>query len=258
MWGLLHKITRRIGVYHRLRYSSIYYFILRFRNPQYIKTLNHDLHFYRKALGDKLDLVFDVGANNGDKAWVFRQISNRVVCVEPDAGSFTVLSARYGRDPRVFLERAAVGDREGELTLFVEAEGSAFNTVSEKWKHVILEEHKPHNFQEVTVLVTTLERLIAKYSVPDFLKIDVEGYELPALLGLNRLIPVISFEANLPFFREETMQIVNRLLQQNRSALFNLRGASDFIFPSYATFSQIRSYLETDSRVTYDVFVYNR
>ena len=45
-----------------------------------------------------------------------------------------------------------------------------------------------------TVTITTLDTLIDRFGIPDFCKIDVEGYELEVLRGLSQPIPALSFE----------------------------------------------------------------
>jgi hypothetical protein len=75
----------------------------------------------------------------------------------------------------------------------------------------------------VSVPVTTLDRLIARHGPPEHLKIDVEGYELEAVRGLSAAVRVISFEANLPTFRAETVGVLERVVQLSPGARFNFR-----------------------------------
>jgi hypothetical protein len=42
--------------------------------------------------------------------------------------------------------------------------------------------------------MTTLDELIGSYGVPDFCKLDVEGFELEVLKGLSQPVRALSFE----------------------------------------------------------------
>ncbi|MCZ6710936.1 MAG: FkbM family methyltransferase, partial [Gammaproteobacteria bacterium] len=61
--------------------------------------------------------------------------------------------------------------------------------------------------------------LIETYGAPSFIKLDIEGYEYEALRGLNRPVPVLSFE-----FVEGMLNNVGRcvtILQQLAPMEFN-------------------------------------
>jgi hypothetical protein len=57
--------------------------------------------------------------------------------------------------------------------------------------------------------------------LPFFVKIDVEGYELNVLRGLQQPVPHLSFEVNLPEFRLEGLECVQVLGRLARDGKFN-------------------------------------
>ena len=228
---------------------------MKYKNPVYIQALSDDVAFYRGALGTSLGLVFDIGANHGDKAWVFRQMAARVVCVEPDEHCFSALRTRYGREKRVSLENIALGDQVGQGRFYIDGDGSAYNTLSEKQRLWLVSKRNRERLRECIVPISTLDRLIAKYGIPDFIKIDVEGYELPVLNGLHYKIPILSFEANLPNFRRETLDIIKRA--RDGYSQFNLRLGNGFVFPTHQDSDRVEEVLSRNEEITYDVFIYN-
>ena len=44
------------------------------------------------------------------------------------------------------------------------------------------------------IAISTLDYLIEQYGSPDYIKTDLEGYELPVVRGLSRAVPLLSFE----------------------------------------------------------------
>jgi FkbM family methyltransferase len=143
------------------------------------------------------DLVFDVGAHVGDRVAAFRRLGARVVACEPQPALVKALRLIYGRDKSVTIEPVAVGAKVGEIELRINVDNPTVSTASADF--VKASDGAP-GWQgqawtrNVTVAMTTLDALIARYGMPAFIKIDVEGFEAEALAGLTQPPQALSFE----------------------------------------------------------------
>jgi FkbM family methyltransferase len=133
------------------------------------------------------NLVFDVGANRGEYAEMFANLGARVVAVEPNSALTPLIVERV---PGATVVQAAVGATVGVADLFV-GEGDGDSTLSDKYANVLRE---THDLTPIKVDVTTMDELAATHGEPDFVKIDVEGYEPDVLAGMSFKPPSLSFE----------------------------------------------------------------
>jgi FkbM family methyltransferase len=151
------------------------------------------LRFYR-ALVPRGGLCFDIGANIGERTDLFVALGAQVVAVEPQAGCAAILRSRFGG--RIELVEAALGPEPGAAELLV-ASYHTLSSLSPEWVEAVRESGRFADFawdEHEVVTVTTLDDLIGGFGVPDFCKIDVEGYELEVIRGLSRPIPALAFE----------------------------------------------------------------
>jgi len=171
----LYRVTR--NVYQRLFNRAFW------RHRQQQKSL------YRQFVAQG-SLAFDIGANRGDVTETFLDLgAGTVVAVEPNPALADLIRHRYGN--RVRVENAAVGAAPGVAQLNV-GRDSGLSTLSQEW----MERAPTSDRWEGTVAteVTTLDALIEKHGVPDFVKIDVEAYEAEVLSGLGRALNAVCFE----------------------------------------------------------------
>jgi FkbM family methyltransferase len=152
-----------------------------------LRALQAERGFYAQFL-KRGSLCFDVGANIGEKAEVFLALGAKVVAFEPQRDCLEELRARLGAPEQLVPVTSALGSTEGHLTLYI-AQDRVFSTFNKEWFRDAVD--------SVEVPVTTLDAAILKFGVPDYCKIDVEGYELEVLKGLSQAIPVISYEYHL-------------------------------------------------------------
>jgi FkbM family methyltransferase len=142
------------------------------------------------------DLVFDIGANVGDRAAVFVSLGARVVAVEPSEDCASKLSRRFRDKHGVCVLPTGLAAEEGIQELYV----SSLHPLSSMSPEFIEATRRSGRFALVewpvvrSVPVTTLDRLIEQHGKPAFCKIDVEGYEAEVLRGLTTPVPLLSVE----------------------------------------------------------------
>lgn len=186
------------------------------RNPyRYHKHLA-ELAFYRNVLfkhADAMNLIFDVGANVGDKSAVFSKLARKVVAFEPTERLYLSLKKRF-RNTNVEVMNYALGSTVGKLDFFEVPDNAAYNSLSRKHIDTIIPTRNIASesvIQTKKIQVEQIDHFIDQYGVPDYIKIDVEGYEFEVLKGLKTAVPLISFEANLPDFHDESICILEYL-----------------------------------------------
>lgn len=143
-----------------------------------------------------MELAFDIGANLGTKLNVILSRAKKVVAFEPHPEVYPVLKDACQHIPNVIVDNRALSDQIGEK-VFSMGDHSQISTFSSDWMTDSRFTKFNHTwYRKVAVNTTTLDSIIEEYGIPNYVKIDVEGYEYEVLTGLTKLIPncVFSFE----------------------------------------------------------------
>jgi FkbM family methyltransferase len=183
--------------------------------------------FYSQFVGPG-DVVFDVGANMGNRTDVFQDLGATVVAVEPQATCQQELARRYGDHPRVHLVDAGLGPEPGTRVLYVGSEHT-LTTMSSDWIDATQRSGRFATYswtEQGSVPITTLDRLIDRYGTPRFCKIDVEGFEVEVLKGLSRPLHVVSLEFAAEF--QDRTRTALALLSALGACRFNLSSGESY------------------------------
>jgi FkbM family methyltransferase len=187
--GFLHHSLCRIGVYRKARLVR-----RRILEPALWRRSNRLMKLYGEFIRPG-DIVFDVGANRGDRTDIFARLRARVIAVEPNQELATRLRWEF-RFASVAVEPLALGGRTGILPMR-HCNLHEMSSLSDRWIDAVQKSRFPElewNWTEM-VPVTTLDNLVRQHGTPAFVKLDVEGYEAEVLAGLSLPLRALSFEA---------------------------------------------------------------
>jgi FkbM family methyltransferase len=186
---LLNILTAPLKFWRHLNYHREI-----IKHLRWTKADDRRLEFY-KSLINPSELVFDVGANMGNRSKIFRAIGAKVVAFEPQTYCATFLAAAFSGDQGFTLVQAAVSTEEGELTMHL-SRAHVLSTLDTEWMDRMNQGGRFANQWDRTeqVHVTTLDKSIEKFGIPAFIKIDVEGHEYNVVQGLSQPVRLLSLE----------------------------------------------------------------
>ncbi|HUJ40260.1 MAG TPA: FkbM family methyltransferase [Candidatus Acidoferrales bacterium] len=204
-------------------------------------------------------LVFDVGADIGLYSEVFASLGARVVAVEPLPENVRVLQNCAHRD-RIEVVQAAAGPAVGTAT-FHTASLHTMGSLSAEWLEAAARSPRVQAMDvvwsgEIEVPTTTLDLLAGRFGYPDFIKIDVEGYEEGVLQGLSRQPRCMSFE-----FNPEIFDVAQRCLHMplfDSASEFNyvVLESGDFALPAWTSRESLLDHLRrAHIEASGDIFV---
>lgn len=213
-----------------------------YHNPAMMRAWRR---FYSDLL-EPQDLAFDVGAHIGNRSRALRAAGARVVAIEPQQPFAGFLRRTLPRD--ITLIEAAVGGTETEAEMAI---SSRHPTVSSLRTEFVSGAAEAPGFEHVRwdrtqrVRMVTLDGLIARFGLPRYVKIDVEGYEAEVLAGLSQPVAILSVEF-LPGFPQLTHAVIDRLAELGDYRFNPVQGETGgFLWPEWRDGAAVKAWLGT-------------
>ena len=210
------------------------------------------------------DLVFDVGANHGNRVEAFVSLGAKVVAIEPQPGCVASLRRLLHRHPsKVDVVAGVVGPSSGTASIRI-GSTDELSSLSDAWINAVKASGRFANVEwkePITVDMTTLDALVSRFGEPAFIKIDVEGYELEVLRGLSKRpknLRALSFE-----FTPERRPTADACLAEcerlgGRACNFSEGESMRLALPSWVTGAELGEFLNKykgDNRAFGDIYV---
>lgn len=177
----------------------------------------------RKISGKPLTTAVDIGANEGVFANELLDALHlkKLYSIEPGSNAYKKLSMRFEGDERVQCDKYAIGEEAGTFVLYTFTD-SKKNTLDPSLRDQM--RTSGGTPEEITVI--TLNEYASRNSIKkiDFLKIDVEGNELPVLKGATDLLA----NGNISFIFCEFHKIM--AFENNASQHTNLTSLVEFLY----------------------------
>lgn len=137
-------------------------------------------HLYRHLIKPGMVIV-DIGANIGMYTLFFAQHvgqDGEVHAFEPDPTNFRLLSDALSHRKNIFLNQSAIGNKTGKISLYL---SSSMNV-----------DHRAYDCggsrNIISVSSITLDDYFPLGKHVDFIKMDVQGFEYHALLGMSGVL----------------------------------------------------------------------
>lgn len=132
-----------------------------------------------------MDTVFDLGFFNGDDAKVYLDKGYKVVSVEGDLSSVKKGEERFKQeiaDGKLILLNKAISNEKEQIEFFISKDQPYRGSCRKD-----LAEYDGFPSEKFLVETITINELCEKYGVPYYIKIDIDGNEIPAVEQIFKL-----------------------------------------------------------------------
>ena len=162
------------------------------------KLIEERRKFYGQFLKEG-SVFFDIGANYGNRIEPLINENIKIIAVEPQEECVKFLRSKYGK--KITILQNGVGEKIETKLMYIATNANILSSFSQEWINSTQSSGRFKNIKWNTtrkIEMLTLDQLIATYGKPDFIKIDVEGFELEVLKGLSQNVNILSLEYTVP------------------------------------------------------------
>jgi FkbM family methyltransferase len=138
-------------------------------------------------------MFFDIGANIGNWALANIDKCDRIISVEASPTTFE-RTLSHARHDKITPLNYAVCNNGGKDVVFYQARADVFSTINKDWLVAPTSRFCNQPYTEIVCKTITIDDLIARYGVPDLIKIDVEGGEYECVSSLSTKVKMLCFE----------------------------------------------------------------
>ncbi|MGZ3764753.1 MAG: FkbM family methyltransferase [Mucilaginibacter sp.] len=160
---------------------------------KYRPDTRHEVLFSRMLNQFDINVIFDIGANEGQFASLLREVGyvGRIVSFEPLSAAYQKLVANSKKDQSwQVAPQMAIGDQDGEITINIANNSESSSILNMLDSHTDADERTAYIGNE-QVCISKLDSIYSKYidnNSKIFLKIDTQGYEDQVLNGAKELL----------------------------------------------------------------------
>ncbi|MFT7157111.1 MAG: FkbM family methyltransferase [Parvicella sp.] len=183
---------------------------------------DYDAFMFEELVDERPKVIFDIGSHFGYNAMIFSEIfkDSRVLAFEPNPHNYELLikNVEENRMHNIDCYPVAVGDTEGRIVMKIsdDVAGSQSTGSHIEGIQTPLSESHYSTFIRQEVDQTTLDSFSKSNStVPDIIKIDVEGFEAFVLRGAVDILrnhhPILLIEVHSVFAMYECSHFLTQL-----------------------------------------------